>query len=167
VGFVKHLPHDLIDAFKSTLEEVSGADVIVHVVDGSHPDPLGQIAAVRGVIKDIGGEKIPEIIAINKVEIADQETIREIMRSEPDAYPISIHTGIGIEKLIAAIEASLPRPKVEVRVLLPYNQGHLVNRIHEEGEILSEIYEGDGTALHALVDEGLYAALKQYSVTSS
>ena len=75
VGFVKHLPHDLIDAFKSTLEEVSGADVIVHVVDGSHADPLGQIKAVRGVIADVGGAKIPEIIALNKADIADPQVI--------------------------------------------------------------------------------------------
>ncbi|NDC13473.1 MAG: GTPase HflX, partial [Actinobacteria bacterium] len=167
VGFVRHLPHELIDAFRSTLEEVSSADLILHVVDGSHEDPMGQITAVRQVIRDIGGEKIPEIIAINKAEIADPETIREIMRAEPDAYPISVHTGLGIEKLIAAIEGSLPRPKVEVRVLLPYDQGHLVNRIHEEGEIISEEYEGEGTALHALVDEGLYAALKRYSVSTT
>ena len=167
VGFVRHLPHELIDAFRSTLEEVSGADLIVHVVDGSHEDPMGQITAVREVIRDIGGEKIPEIIAINKAEISDQETLREIMRAEPDAYPISVHTGLGIEKLIAAIESSLPRPKVEVKVLLPYDQGHLVNRIHEEGEIITEEYLGDGTAIHALVDDGLFAALKRYSVATA
>lgn len=119
VGFVKHLPHDLIDAFKSTLEEVSEADVIVHVVDGSHPDPLGQIAAVRGVIDEIGGAKIPEIIAINKADIADPETMALVLRQEPDAYPISVHTGAGIAELVRAIESSLPRPRVEVRTLLP------------------------------------------------
>ena len=85
VGFVKHLPHDLIDAFKSTLEEVSGADVIVHVVDGSHGDPLGQIKAVRGVIADIGGAKIPEIIALNKADIADPQVIAQVLMQEPDA----------------------------------------------------------------------------------
>ncbi|NDH37898.1 MAG: GTPase HflX, partial [Actinobacteria bacterium] len=134
VGFVKHLPHELIDAFRSTLEEVSGSDLIVHVVDGSHEDPLGQIKAVREVIRDIGGEKIPEIIALNKADIADPEMMRLVMREEPDAYPISVHTGAGIEVLINAIEASLPRPKVEVRTLIPYNRGDLVSRIHEEGE---------------------------------
>ncbi|MEY3088835.1 MAG: hypothetical protein RLZZ208_103, partial [Actinomycetota bacterium] len=123
VGFVKHLPHELIDAFRSTLEEVSGSDLIVHVVDGSHEDPLGQIKAVREVIRDIGGEKIPEIIALNKADIADPEMMRLVMREEPDAYPISVHTGAGIEALINAIEASLPRPKVEVRTLIPYNRG--------------------------------------------
>ena len=162
VGFVKHLPHDLIDAFKSTLEEVSGADVIVHVVDGSHPDPLGQIAAVRAVIKDIGGEKIPEIIAINKADIADAETMALVLRQEPDAYPISVHTGSGIAELLRAIETSLPRPRVEVRALLPYGRGDLVNQIHEYGEILSEEYEGEGTRIHALVDGSLAHALEKY-----
>ena len=162
VGFVKHLPHELIDAFKSTLEEVSGADLIVHVVDGSHQDPLGQIKAVREVIRDIGGEKIPEIIALNKAEIADPEVIRLVMREEPDAYPISVHTGAGIEALIAAIEASLPRPKVEVRTLIPYNRGDLVSRIHEEGEIISEEHLENGTSLHARVDGALAHLLEKF-----
>ena len=162
VGFVKHLPHELIDAFKSTLEEVSGADLIVHVVDGSHQDPLGQIKAVREVVRDIGGEKIPEIIALNKADIADPEVIRLVMREEPDAYPISVHTGAGIEALIAAIEGSLPRPKVEVRTLIPYNRGDLVSRIHEEGEIISEEHLENGTSLHARVDGALAHLLEKF-----
>ena len=164
VGFVKHLPHDLIDAFKSTLEEVSGADVIVHVVDGSHPDPLGQIAAVRGVIDEIGGAKIPEIIAINKADIADPEVMALVMRAEPDAYPISVHTGAGIAELVRAIETSLPRPRIEVRTVLPYDRGDLVSQIHEHGEILSEEYLPEGTSLHAMVDGSLAHALEKYSV---
>lgn len=162
VGFVKHLPHELIDAFRSTLEEVSGSDLIVHVVDGSHEDPLGQIKAVREVIRDIGGEKIPEIIALNKAEIADPEMMRLVMREEPDAYPISVHTGAGIEALINAIEASLPRPKVEVRTLIPYNRGDLVSRIHEEGEILREEHLAEGTSLHARVDGALAHLLEKF-----
>ncbi|MEY3374636.1 MAG: GTPase, partial [Actinomycetota bacterium] len=164
VGFVKHLPHDLIDAFKSTLEEVSGADVIVHVVDGSHPDPLGQIKAVRGVIAEIGGEKIPEIIALNKADIADPEVMALVMRAEPDAYPISVHTGAGIAELVRAIETSLPRPRIEVRTVLPYDRGDLVSQIHEYGEILSEEYLPEGTSLHAMVDGSLAHALEKYSV---
>ena len=162
VGFVKHLPHELIDAFRSTLEEVSGSDLIIHVVDGSHEDPLGQIKAVREVIRDIGGEKIPEIIALNKADIADPELMRLVMREEPDAYPISVHTGAGIEALINAIEASLPRPKVEVRTLIPYNRGDLVSRIHEEGEILREEHLAEGTSLHARVDGALAHLLEKF-----
>ena len=164
VGFVKHLPHDLIDAFKSTLEEVSGADVIVHVVDGSHGDPLGQIKAVRGVIADVGGAKIPEIIALNKADIADPQVIAQVLIQEPDAYLISVHSGVGIEKLIRAIESSLPRPRIEIRTVLPYDRGDLVSQIHEHGEILSQEYLPEGTSLHALVDGSLAHALEKYSV---
>ncbi|MFM8502907.1 MAG: GTPase HflX, partial [Actinomycetota bacterium] len=164
VGFVKHLPHDLIDAFKSTLEEVSGADVIVHVVDGSHGDPLGQIKAVRGVIADIGGAKIPEIIALNKADIADPEVIAQVLIQEPDAYLISVHSGVGIEKLIRAIESSLPRPRIEIRTILPYDRGDLVSQIHEQGEIISQEYLPEGTSLHAMVDGSLAHALEKYSV---
>ncbi len=164
VGFVKHLPHDLIDAFKSTLEEVSGADVIVHVVDGSHGDPLGQIKAVRGVIADIGGAKIPEIIALNKADIADPQVIAQVLIQEPDAYLISVHSGVGIEKLIRAIETSLPRPRIEIRTVLPYDRGDLVSQIHEHGEILSQEYLPEGTSLHAMVDGSLAHALEKYSV---
>ena len=162
VGFVKHLPHELIDAFRSTLEEVSSSDLIVHVVDGSHQDPMGQIKAVREVIRDIGGEKIPEIIALNKADIADPEVIRLVMREEPDAYPISVHTGAGIDELIRAIESSLPRPKVEIRTLIPYNRGDLVSRVHEEGEILKEEHLADGTSLHARVDGALAHLLERF-----
>jgi len=164
VGFVKHLPHDLIDAFKSTLEEVSGADVIVHVVDGSHADPLGQIKAVRGVIADVGGAKIPEIIALNKADIADPQVITQVLIQEPDAYLVSVHSGVGIEKLIRAIESSLPRPRIEIRTVLPYERGDLVSQIHEHGEILSQEYLPEGTSLHALVDGSLAHALEKYSV---
>ncbi len=162
VGFVKHLPHQLIDAFKSTLEEVSGADVIVHIVDGSHADPRGQIRAVRDVIREIGGEKIPEIIAINKADIADPEAMMNLLREEPDAYLISVHTGFGIDQLIRAIETSLPRPKIEIRTLVPYTRGDLVSAIHEQGEIMSEEYLPEGTAITARVDGSLAHALEKY-----
>ena len=155
VGFVRHLPHQLIDAFKSTLEEVSESDLIVHVVDGSHPDPFEQIRAVRLVIDEIGGKDIPEIIAINKVDIADPAVIMEILRKEPNSYAFSVRTGFGIEGLLHAIESSLPRPSVEINVVIPYNRGDLVHAIHERGEIFSEQYVADGTSIHARVDGGL------------
>ena len=163
VGFVKHLPHQLVDAFKSTLEEVSGADLIVHIVDGAHADPKGQIKAVREVIREIGGEKIPEIIAINKADIADPEVMMNLLREEPDAYAISVHTGRGIDQLVRAIEISLPRPKIEVSSLVPYTRGDLVSQIHEHGEILSEEYLPEGTAIKARVDGSLAHALEKYS----
>ncbi len=155
VGFVRHLPHQLIDAFKSTLEEVSESDLIVHVVDGSHPDPFEQIRAVRLVIDEIGGKDIPEIIAINKVDIADPHVIMEILRKEPNSYAFSVRTGFGIDGLLHAIENSLPRPSVEINVVIPYDRGDLVHAIHERGEIFSEQYIAEGTSIHARVDGGL------------
>jgi GTPase len=155
VGFVRHLPHQLIDAFKSTLEEVSESDLIVHVVDGSHPDPFEQIKAVRLVIDEIGGKDIPEIIAINKVDIADPNVIMEILRKEPNSYAFSVRTGFGVEGLLHAIESSLPRPSVEINVVIPYDRGDLVHAIHERGEIFSVQYIAEGTSIHARVDGGL------------
>jgi GTPase len=155
VGFVRHLPHQLIDAFKSTLEEVSESDLIVHVVDGSHPDPFEQIRAVRLVIDEIGGKDIPEIIAINKVDISDPHVIMEILRKEPNSYAFSVRTGFGIDGLLHAIENSLPRPSVEINVVIPYDRGDLVHAIHERGEIFSEQYIAEGTSIHARVDGGL------------
>ena len=155
VGFVRHLPHQLIDAFKSTLEEVSESDLIVHVVDGSHPDPFEQIRAVRLVIDEIGGKDIPEIIAINKVDIADPEVILEILRKESNSYAFSVRTGFGIEGLLHAIESSLPKPSVEINVVIPYDRGDLVHAIHESGEIFSEQYLPEGTSIHARVNGGL------------
>jgi GTP-binding protein HflX len=155
VGFVRHLPHQLVDAFKSTLEEVSSADVIVHVVDGSHADPFEQIRAVRTVIDEIGAQETPEIIAINKSDVADQEVLMELLRKEPNSYAISVKTGFGIDALIHAIEKTLPRPKIEVDVVIPYSRGDLISAIHEHGEILSEEYVEEGTAIHARVDAAL------------
>ena len=155
VGFVRHLPHQLIEAFKSTLEEVSGADLIVHVVDGSHPDPQEQIRAVRGVINEIGGGEIAEIIAINKADIAPPEKMMQLLREEPNSFAFSARTGFGIETLVAAIEAALPRPRVEIYTVIPFNRGDLVSAIHERGEIFTESYLPEGTSIHALVDGSL------------
>ena len=155
VGFVRHLPHQLIEAFKSTLEEVSESDLIVHVVDGSHPDPQEQIRAVRGVINEIGGGDILEIIAINKADIAPPEMIMQLLRQEPNSFAFSARTGFGIETLVAAIESSLPRPRVEITAVIPFSRGDLVSAIHERGEIFSEDYLPEGTSIHALVDGSL------------
>jgi GTP-binding protein HflX len=155
VGFVRHLPHQLIDAFKSTLEEVADANLIVHVVDGSHPDPFEQIRAVREVVAEIGASDITEIIAINKVDIADSHIVMEILRKEPHSYALSVRTGFGMEGLIHAIENSLPRLGVEIDVVVPYDRGDLISAIHERGEILSEEYLAEGTAIHARVDGAL------------
>jgi GTP-binding protein HflX len=159
VGFVRHLPHQLIEAFKSTLEEVSESDLIVHVVDGSHPDPTEQIRAVREVINEIGGGDILEIIAINKADITPPETLMKLLRLEPNSFAFSARTGFGIETLVKAIETALPRPRVEINAVIPFSRGDLVSAIHERGEIISEDYLPEGTAIHAMVDGAIAQAI--------
>ena len=155
VGFVRHLPHQLVEAFKSTLEEVSESDLIVHVVDGAHPDPQEQLRAVRQVISEIGGGEIMEIIAINKADLAAPEVLMELLRIESNAYAISARTGYGIETLVKAIESALPKPKVEITAIIPFSRGDLVSAVHETGEIISEEYLPEGTKLHAMVGGAL------------
>jgi len=155
VGFVRHLPHQLVEAFRSTLEEVAEADCIVHVVDGSDEDPLGQIAAVREVLAQVGAEKIPEVIAINKADIADQETIEAIRRRQPGAVVVSARTGVGVDELMAAVEAALPTPWTEVACVLPYSRGDLLARVYAQGEVIGIDHGADGTSIKARVPAGL------------
>lgn len=155
VGFVRHLPHQLVEAFRSTLEEVAEADCIVHVVDGSDEDPLGQITAVREVLQQVGAEKIPEVIAINKADIAAQETVEAIRRREPGAVVVSARTGEGIEALMAAVEAALPTPWTEVACVLPYSRGDLLARTYSQGEVISLDHGAEGTWIKARVPQGL------------
>ena len=155
VGFVRHLPHQLVEAFKSTLEEVSESDLIVHVVDGSHPDPQEQLRAVRQVINEIGGGEIMEIIAINKADVSAPEVLMNLLRNESNAYAISARTGYGVDTLVKAIEAALPKPKVEINAVIPFSRGDLVSAVHEQGEIISEEYLPEGTRIHAMVGGAL------------
>jgi GTP-binding protein HflX len=167
VGFIRHLPHDLVEAFASTLEESTYADLLVHVVDGSDPDPIGQITAVRAVLADIGAVDIPELIVINKVDRAAAETLRVLHSSYPDAAFISARTGKGLEQLRTTIESLLPRPEIEIRALVPYERGDLVNRIHQTGEFLATEHRADGTLVAARVSPALAAELAPYELVTS
>jgi GTP-binding protein HflX len=166
VGFVRHLPHELVEAFRSTLEEVAEADLILHVVDGSHADPEGQLAAVRGVLADVDAAGVPEVVVINKIDAADSATLARLLRVEPHAVAVSARTGEGIDKLQAMIETELPSPPVEVSVLVPYDRGELVSRIHKTGEVLALEHEEAGTRVHARVSAGLAAALEPYAAAA-
>ncbi|MFT4187585.1 MAG: GTPase HflX [Aeromicrobium sp.] len=164
VGFVRHLPHQLVEAFRSTLEEVAEADLVLHVVDGSHPDPAGQLAAVREVFADIDATDVPEIVVVNKADAADPVVLSSLLAREPHAHVVSARTGEGIEELLAAVEADLPRPAVRVQVVLPYERGDLLHRIHASGDIEELRHEGDGTHVTAHVDGQLAHELADYAV---
>ena len=160
VGFVRNLPHELVEAFRSTLEEVAGADLVVHVVDAAHPDPLGQVAAVRTVLADIPGAlEVPELIALNKADLADGVALAALRTRLPGAVAVSARTGRGLEELRERIEAMLPRPDVAVDVVVPYSRGDLVARVHADGEIDSIDYGPEGTRVRARVDAPLAAEL--------
>ncbi|MDT3400160.1 GTPase HflX [Streptomyces sp. B1866] len=163
VGFVRHLPHHLVEAFRSTMEEVAESDLILHVVDGSHPVPEEQLAAVRTVITDVGAAGLPEIVVINKADAADPLVLQRLLRAEPRAIAVSARTGEGIDELLALIDAELPRPAVEVEALVPYTRGALVSRAHAEGEVISEEHTPEGTLLKARVHEELAAELRAYA----
>jgi GTPase len=167
VGFVRHLPHDLVEAFASTLEESTYADLLVHVVDGSDPDPIGQINAVRAVLADIGAAEIPELIVINKIDRARAETLRMLHDTYTNAVFVSARTGEGMERLRTTIEAMLPRPEVQIRALVPYERGDLVNRIHQTGEFLTTEHLPEGTLVAARVSPSLAAELAPYELVSS
>lgn len=164
VGFVRNLPHQLVEAFRSTLEEVRDSDVIVHVVDAAHPDPASQLATVRDVIGEVDGRDIPEIVAFNKSDLVT-ENDRIVLRGlEPNAIFVSARTGEGIDELRAAIERVLPRPARDVDVLIPFEHGELVNAMHEEGVVADTEYTETGTRVRARVDEQLADRVKAYEV---
>ena len=162
VGFVRRLPHQLIEAFRSTLEEVSGADLILHVVDGAHPDPEGQLAAVRAVFADIDAAKVPEVVVVNKSDLADPLVLSRLQRREKHVVFVSALTGEGLPQLLDLLERDVPHPSTLVSVVLPYVQGSLVSRIHSEGEVLTERHEEDGTHLEARVGPGLASELASF-----
>lgn len=151
VGFVRNLPHQLVEAFRSTLEEVADSDVVVHVVDASHPDPAAQLATVRDVIGEVGGREIPELVVFNKSDLIDENRRLELRGLEPNAVFASARTGAGIDEVLAAISRMLPDRSVEIDVLIPYERGDLVSALHERGRVIRTDYEPDGTRVTAKV----------------
>jgi GTP-binding protein HflX len=164
VGFVRHLPHQLVEAFRSTLEEVADSDLILHVVDGSHPDPEGQLAAVREVLAEIGAEKVPELVVINKADAADPMVLARLRQREPHSVVVSAKTGEGIPEALQAIEADLPHPATTFEALLPYDRGDLLNKIHVSGEVESIDHTGDGTLVRGRAHADLAGELAPYGV---
>ena len=165
VGFVRRLPTQLVEAFKSTLEEVAEADIILHVVDGSHPDPFSQIDAVNAVLADIPGtESIPRIVAFNKSDRIDGATRSRLEQLEPDARIVSAYSGEGIDALRDAIEALLPTPNVHVEAILPYTAGSLLSQIREYGKVGAVEYLPEGVRVEADVNDRMAAKVVEQSV---
>ena len=165
VGFVRRLPTQLVEAFKSTLEEIADADLILHVVDASHPDPFGQIDAVNDVLRTIDGvDRLPIVTVFNKTDLIDDVTRERLSQLAPDAFLVSSASGDGVDALRAHVEGMLPKPNVHVEALLPYTAGSLLSKIREYGNVESVEYRDDGVMLEADVDEHLAAQVIEQSI---
>jgi GTP-binding protein HflX len=163
VGFVRHLPHQLVDAFRSTLEEAADADLILHVVDGSDADPQAQIRAVRGVLAEVGAENVPELIVVNKIDDADPVEVKALLLHERGSVAVSARTGEGLDALRETVEAALPDRDTLVRVTVPYDRAELVARAHAAGDVRHVEHGPDGTLLEARVPPGLAAELEKFA----
>lgn len=162
VGFVRQLPHQLVEAFRSTFEEVTMSDVIVHVVDASHEDPAQQIKTVRDVVGEVDARNIPEIIVFNKADLIDNDQQILLRGLEPNAIFVSAKTGEGIEELQQLIADTIPEPDVEVTAVIPYEHGEIVSMIHKSGHVLDTDYVESGTRIHARVSVEMAARIEQY-----
>ena len=160
VGFVRKLPTQLVEAFKSTLEEVAQSDVIVHVVDASHPDPFSQIDAVNDVLEDIDSiAGMPTVIVFNKIDLIDDAALERLRQLAPEAFFVSAASSDGIEELNNYVESLLPAPSVRVEAVIPYNQGQLISQARENGIVHEIEYRNEGTYIVCEVDNVLAAAL--------
>ena len=164
VGFVSKLPHDLVEAFRSTLEEVTRASLLLHVADASSGEVQQQVDAVRGVLAEIGAGAIPEVLALNKADLLSRGDRERAARRFPDAVMISALTGEGLEALVERAATVLPRPPVEVTVLVPFGRDELVARLHRDALVLASEVTEEGTLVSARVGEAELAAVEDFLV---
>jgi len=149
VGFVQRLPHQLVESFRSTLDEVVDADLLLHVVDGSSVDAPAQIDAVHTVLREIGADAVPELLVINKADVAAPDAIKELLYAHPAASVVSAATGAGTDGLLDTLSARLRAMAPIVEFLVPYDRGDVVAALHREGEVLVEVHAEGGTRVRA------------------
>jgi len=169
VGFVRHLPTQLVEAFRSTLEEVVDADLLVHIVDGSDVNPLAQISAVRQVISEVFADHdsgpAQELLVVNKVDAASGLGLAKLRRALPGALFVSARSGDGIDALRRRMAELAAPTDTAVDVVIPYDRGDLVARVHADGRVQQTEHSSDGTRIRARVPVALAASLRQFSAT--
>lgn len=165
VGFIQKLPTTLIEAFRSTLDEVSGADLILHVVDGSSEDYIQQIDAVRDVMGQIDAEAIPKMLVFNKADLLDEATLKAMERRYDDAYFISSLTGYGVPELMEAIGRAAASSDVLMNLLVPFDAGSVVSSAHKRCHVLSQDYAADGIRMTVRVPKKLAGSFERYRVS--
>lgn len=168
VGFVRHLPTQLVEAFRSTLEEIVDADLLVHVVDGSDVNPLAQISAVRQVISEViadhDGDMPPELLVVNKIDAAGDLMLARLRYELPGAVFVSARTGDGIDALRRRMAEFAVPTDAAVDVVIPYDRGDLVARVHADGRVQQAEHNPEGTRIRARVPLALAASLREFSV---
>ena len=164
VGFVRNLPHALVEAFKSTLDETADADLLIHLVDASAPDPDGNMRAVEIVLEEIGASGVPQLVVFNKTDVAWPEQVDSLLRNHPDSVSVSAATGVGIDNLLAVLAERIRALAAVVELFIPYERGDLVAGVHREGEVLVTVHEEGGTRIRARLDEAAAGRYRDYVV---
>jgi len=164
VGFVRRLPHQLVEAFRSTLEEVGDADLLLHIVDAGAADVIGQVAAVRAVLNEVGASDLPEFMVINKIDTVDDATIAEVRRMLPDATPVSALTGEGIPDLLELIATQLRSVSNIVELGVPYARGDVLASLHREGEVLVEVHEAEQVRVQVRISEAAAGRFAEFRI---
>ncbi len=166
VGFVKKLPHQLVEAFKSTLEVAASADLLVHVVDGSGPDPEAHMAAVREVLRQIGADEVPELLVYNKADRpgpdGEENVVQRLVRQTPDSVGVSAMSGVGVADVLDAIQRSLHELSSTYELFVPWARGDALAAVHREGDVLSEEAGDDGMALTARLEDASAKRLGEF-----
>ena len=162
VGFVRKLPHQLVEAFRSTLEVVNESDLLVHVVDCTSPNPEGQIDAVRAVLEEIGADQVPELLAFNKVDVSREA--KRLTERYPGSVAISAVTGEGIDDLLVAMGDRLRSTLRVIELVIPYGRGDVLAAVHREGEVLLESHADDSSRVQVRVDPAGAARFAEWTV---
>lgn len=166
VGFVRRLPHHLVEAFQSTLSEVTEADLLLHVVDATSIDLVGQLAAVREVLAEIEASDVPELLVFNKTDLLDAKALERISNLYPDVVFVSARTGDGLEDLLEEIGNHLERQMVKMILSIPYERGDLVAAAHRIGEVLDERHEEEGTRLEVRIPAPQESQFSEFDVNA-
>jgi len=164
VGFVRHLPHELVEAFRSTLEEAVETDLLIHIVDAAAPDPDGQIEAVHTTLAQVGGAGHDELLVVNKVDAAPAPVVQRLLALHPGSVAVSATTGEGIDRLIEALDERLAPVTVDLELFVPHERGDVVASLHRFGEVLSEVHEQDGVRLEARLPAAEASAFLPFSL---
>jgi GTP-binding protein HflX len=164
VGFVRRLPHELVEAFKSTLEEVAQADLLLHVVDGSAPDAEEQIEAVHGVLREIGAADRPELLVVNKIDVADPGDVDDLLAAHTNAVTVSATTGEGVDKLAETLATRLRALDPVVELSVPYERGDVIAALHRDGDVLVEVHGDRETRVRARIPESGINRFREFVV---